>query len=110
MFNIFNKAPKNTNTKIVFSINNGESNIDINWKNNDEETLRELSLLLFYINKGFLMRNILDKLKDIANNNESKKDFIINLIKNWDTCYQYEENSSVLVKPSMAFYNNVKTK
>lgn len=109
MFNLlFNQ--KSNNTKIIFSIANGESTIDIDWSDNSEETLKELSLLLFYINKGFLMRNILDKLKNIANKDESKKDFIINLIKNWDTCYQYEENSSVLIKPSMAFYNNVRSK
>lgn len=110
MLNFWKKKSEPKPTQIIFTIDNSQSNVEIYWSNNDEATLKELSLLLFYINKGFLMQNIITELKRIANMDSSKEDFIINIIKNWDTCYQHDEDNSVVVAPLMAFNHNVKSK
>lgn len=99
--------------KIIFTINNDHQyDIKIDLPDKSSHGLIALSTFISILNKGLLLNNILIKLDNINLSYNNKQIIINGILSNNQVLDSSLSNSSkdIVIRPSLAFYKNVKQK
>lgn len=99
--------------KIIFTINNDHQyDIKINLADQSHDGLIAISTFISILNKGLLLNNILIKLDNI-DLSLNKKQIIVNGILSNNQILEDSipnKDKNIVIRPSLAFYKNVKQK
>lgn len=106
---IFSNKSKSTKAYIYFELDTNDNiNISLNYNINELNIGTKIGKLLYSINKGFLMKPIIDQLNQYIDKDISHAKVISDILESWNSYYLIDHFNEPVVKPIGAFTKNVK--
>lgn len=95
------QSEKKSNYLIFELDENNQSHISLGISNDDDESAKQLGIMLFLLNEGYYVQLILDVLLKIAKQDVSNNKFIQNVIANWSSRINDNINDNEpIIKPT----------
>lgn len=106
---IFSNRSKSAKAYIYFELDTNDNiNISLDYNINELDIGPKIGKLLYSLNKGFLMKPIIDQLNQSIDKDTSHAKVIADILESWNSCYLIDQFNEPVVKPIGAFAKNVK--
>ena len=107
-YNYFFPQKNNPDIRISFNIDDITNNnilVKVEYKNTSIDTCKYIAKILFMLNKGFLMKHMIEAINRLPINNH---EFAVQVLKEWDNLYLLENYNDPIISPSDAFSRHTK--